>query len=69
MRRAILCLVLAGCGAHSSHIGPYVTNVERRGAELAVVVCDVMLDNGTLSMGRCFEQRVPIAGLPQPPAP
>lgn len=69
----IASLVLAACGHTNSRIGPYLVNIERRGDELALVLCDILLESGQLRQGQCSEQRVPLSAVAPPsetpPAP
>jgi len=61
-----MCLIaLLGCSP--SVIGPFVKTVTRTGDTLAIISCEVVLQGGDLSEGRCYSQVVPLAGTPVPP--
>jgi hypothetical protein len=64
--RAMWLVALIGC-AQTSKIGPYVKNVERHGAELAVVTCELVFTGSVLVEGACSTQNIPLDTGVSPP--
>ncbi|MGE0549679.1 MAG: hypothetical protein AB7O24_33690 [Kofleriaceae bacterium] len=83
MRWAIIAMIGAGCaigcgGAPRSAIGPYVKNVARNGDWLAVIKCQIILEDNQLRDETCTIEQLPLGPIPiapmsaapiEPPAP
>jgi hypothetical protein len=67
MRALLLSLAIAAGCVPTSEIGPYVKNVSRQGAWLAVQKCTIILEGDSLSEGTCTVTHVPIASYPPGP--
>lgn len=66
MRVLLLSLAIAAGCIPTSEIGPYVKNVSRQGAWLAVQKCTIILEGDSLTEGTCTVTHVPIASYPPP---
>ncbi|MGE0870893.1 MAG: hypothetical protein AB7P03_20170 [Kofleriaceae bacterium] len=74
IRCAIVVLLAAGCavgcgGAPRSAIGPYVKNIARNGDWLAVIKCQIILENNQLSEESCVIEQLPLGPIPMAPMP
>lgn len=63
MRVILLSLAIAASCIPTSEIGPYVKNVSRQGAWLAVQKCTIILEGDSLTEGTCTITHVPIAQM------
>lgn len=65
MKRAACALALMGC-AQLTKVGPFVKTIERRGAELSIVSCEIELYGNELRQGQCYSQTVPLGASVDP---
>lgn len=65
----VVAVVVAGCGAGRSQVGPYVKSVIRDGEWLAVTKCMIVLDDEVLHEQECSLHKIPLRSVPPPPPP
>jgi hypothetical protein len=66
MKCAVFALALMGC-VQLTKVGPFVKTIERHGAELTIVSCEIELEGNELRQGQCYSQTVPLGANVGPP--